>query len=97
MDSEPSFHLAQGATVPKRLKYVNVAISWVREQLLQRHIALTLVPTQKQPADFLTKPLPRAAHQFCCSTLGIQLQRVRTLDSASTQPAKRGDGHAASD
>ena len=76
IDNSATYDLAYNDVFSKRMKHVIISIEFVREQVIKQSITLTLVPTTDQAADFLTKPLPRAAHEKCCSLLGMHLKRT---------------------
>ena len=50
---------------------MNVALQWVREMVKSNTLALKLIKTHEQAADFLTKPLPREQHETCCKLIGL--------------------------
>jgi hypothetical protein len=72
IDSQAAYQASIGENFSKRLKHVNVALQWVREQLRDKHVKLVLIKSIHQPADFLTKALPIAPFENCRSLIGLR-------------------------
>ncbi|CAI7879756.1 unnamed protein product [Closterium sp. NIES-53] len=64
-DSKSAIDLARNDTWHGRTKHMNVQYHWVREQLQKKAFTFVHMRTQEQPADFLTKVLPKANFEFC--------------------------------
>jgi hypothetical protein len=69
-----------------RTKHVDIKYKFVREKVQAGQIVLEAVPSEKQAADVLTKPLGRNKHWELCRMLGMT-RRAEVLDV--------DDGHAA--
>ena len=85
-DNEASIKIANGEAFCKKLRHVNAAVQWVREELRNGVITLKLVKTDQQAADYLTKPLYKAHHATCCQLSGLNL--VHTFGHQSEEPYK---------
>jgi hypothetical protein len=49
--------------VHTKLQHVNVHRAWLRQEVQQRRLQVTWVPTRSMPADGLTKALLKPLHQ----------------------------------
>ena len=85
-DNEASIKIANGEAFCKKLRHVNAAVQWVREELRNGVITLKPVKTVQQAADYLTKPLYKAQHATCCQLSGLNL--VHTFGQQSEEPYK---------
>ena len=83
-DNEASIKIANGEAFCKKLRHVNAAVQWVREELRNGVITLKPVKTDQQAADYLTKPLYKAQHASCCQLSGLNL--VHTFGQQSKEP-----------
>ena len=72
IDSQAAYQASIGENFSKRLKHVNVALQWVREQLRDNHVKLVLIKSIHQPAYFLIKALPIAPFENCRSLVGLK-------------------------
>ena len=72
IDSQAAYQAALGESFSKRLKHINIALQFTRELLKSGQIKLSLIRSEDQGADFLTKPLPLALFAKGCSIAGLQ-------------------------
>jgi hypothetical protein len=91
-DSKAAISSATNESFSKRLKHVNVARQWVREQIALGHLAVAWVSTREQPADFLTKPLPADRHMQCAKEIGLTYGEVPVLETPVEEEAPKKDG-----
>jgi hypothetical protein len=49
--------------VHTKLRHVDVHRAWLRQEVQQRCLQVTWVPSRSMPADGLTKALPKPLHQ----------------------------------
>jgi hypothetical protein len=57
--------------VGKNPEHLNTKYHWLREQVEDRVFSLDYVPTDRMPADILTKLLERVLHEKMCHLLGL--------------------------
>jgi hypothetical protein len=70
-DNQSSIQLARNPVFHARTKHIEIHHHFVRERLVQGEIALDYISTAEQPADILTKALPRSKFEHHRQTLGI--------------------------
>ena len=70
-DSQSAIQLAKNPMFHAKTKHVDVRYHFIREVLEDKQIQLVKVHTTENPADLLTKGLPRESFAHCCELLGI--------------------------
>ncbi|MCO5566647.1 hypothetical protein L7F22_020324 [Adiantum nelumboides] len=70
-DSQSAIYLAKNAMFHARTKHIDVRYHFIREVLEDGLITLVKVHTSQNPADALTKCLPKAQHQLCIQMVGV--------------------------
>jgi hypothetical protein len=60
-----------------KLRHVDTHQMWLRQEVEQKRILVSWVPTDQMPADGLTKVLPRPKHESFVKQLG--LKDIRSL------------------
>ncbi len=72
-DSDSAIKLTADPVYHERTKHIDVRVHFIRDHV-QRDVAVLLfVPTAKQVADSLTKPVPRAKVRFCRDRMGLTM------------------------
>ncbi|GJP63816.1 hypothetical protein CLOP_g20858 [Closterium sp. NIES-67] len=71
-DSQSAIALAQNDNWHGRTKHMDVKYHWVREQLQKKAFVFEHVGTKEQPADFLTKVLPKENFEHCKELVGMR-------------------------
>ena len=74
-----------------RTKHIEVKYWFVREKIAEELINLTFVPSHKQLADFLTKPLPKPAFRFMTKA-AMQQVFEPVINSTPPTPAPSAPG-----
>jgi ribonuclease HI len=62
----------EGAAMHTKLRHVDINRNWVKQEVSARRMQVSWVPTEKMPADGLTKPLPKQKHQTFLDLLGMR-------------------------
>jgi len=70
-DNQSAIKLAKNPVFHARSKHIEIHHHFVRERVLRGEVQLHYVPTDSQPADIFTKPLPRLKFEKHRQTLGI--------------------------
>ena len=70
-DSQSAICLAKNAMFHARTKHIDVRYHFIREVLDDGLVTLIKVDTSQNPADALTKCLPKAQHQLCIEMVGV--------------------------
>ena len=70
-DSQPARALAEAFVTNQRTKHMNVRFHHVRQAVEEKVISLHYLATNKQPADCLTKALPKDAVKHFRNQLGL--------------------------
>ena len=72
MDNQSAIRVAKNPEHHGRMKHLDLAHYWLRDEVARGYIAVRYVPTQEQIADILTKPLPRPAIELLLGMMGIR-------------------------
>ena len=62
---DPAYHT--------RTKHINIEYHWIRERIAFNKASLTYVKSEENIADLMTKPLPRAQHNYLVQKLGMSM------------------------
>lgn len=71
-DNQASIHLANIPRFHERTKHIGIRYHYVRTAIENGLISLSYIPTTDNPADILTKALPRNLHQQHINLLGLR-------------------------
>jgi hypothetical protein len=71
MDNQSAIIFGEEQLVQDRSKHIDIKFHYTREQIQNGNIGLRYIPTNKLPADMLTKPLPKTAVRIFRKDLGI--------------------------
>ena len=72
IDNQSAIKVGKNPEHHSRMKHLNTKYHWLREQVEDKVFTLDYVPTDKMPADVLTKPLDRVVHERMCHLLGLR-------------------------
>jgi len=70
-DNQAAIALADGEGDYRRAKHINIRYHFIRDHLLRGTVEINYIPSEKQPADFLTKALPTSKHNACIKALQL--------------------------
>jgi hypothetical protein len=70
-DSTSSISVAKNPMLHSRTKHIEVRYHFLRDNVEKGNIDLIYVPTEKQLADILTKPLDQATFAHLRGELGV--------------------------
>ena len=71
MDNQSAIIFAEEQIIQDRSKHIDIQFHYSREQISRGFIGLTYVPTNRLPADMLTKPLPKTPTRIFRKEIGI--------------------------
>ena len=71
MDNQSAMIFAEEQIVQDRSKHIDIKFHYIREQIQKGLIELEYVPTNRLPADALTKPLPQTKLRIFRKEMGI--------------------------
>jgi hypothetical protein len=74
VDSQCAMDIANNSKISERSKHIEVQHFFIREHIEAGTVKLQHVPSEKQAADTLTKPLHRVAFKRCADMLGLSQQ-----------------------
>jgi hypothetical protein len=72
MDNQSAIQVAKNPEHHGRMKHLDLAHYWLRDEVTKGTIRVEYVPTQDQLADILTKALPRPAVEKLRSLMGLR-------------------------
>ena len=70
-DSQSAIQLARNPVFHAKTKHVDVKYHFIRELIEDKQLQLVKVHTTENPADLLTKGLPKASFEQCRTLLDI--------------------------
>jgi hypothetical protein len=70
-NNQGSIFTAQNPLLDKRLKHIDIKYYHIRQEICRGCVALYFVEGSKNPADLLTKNLPRVKFMLFCPELGL--------------------------
>ena len=82
MDNQSAIIFAEEQIVQERSKHIDIKFHYTREQIDKGIIGLEYIPTNRLPADMLTKPLPKTPTRIYRKDIGIH-PILRPQDQAS--------------
>lgn len=71
-DNQSALSLAKNPVYHARSKHIDIRYHFIRDAIKKKVFAAEYIPTEKQVADFLTKGLPKAKHQWCMKAAGLK-------------------------
>jgi hypothetical protein len=71
VDNSAAVKLAENPEFHKRTKHIAIKHFFVREKVAEGKLGIQQVPTEKQVADIMTKPLPRVRLKILSSKMGL--------------------------
>lgn len=70
-DSQSALDLSKNAMYHSRTKHINIRYHWIREVMEKQLMKLEKIHTDNNPADMLTKVVPKEKHMFCRDKIGM--------------------------
>jgi hypothetical protein len=71
-DNQGALTIAENPTNYQRAKHIDLRYHFIRHVLENNQISIDYIPTEKQPADLLTKALGPLKHQRCLDLMGLR-------------------------
>jgi hypothetical protein len=71
LDNQAALSLGGSGADSSRTKHIDVHCHFVRQQVAREVLRLVYIPTAENPADLLTKPLPKPRFKMLRGLLGI--------------------------
>ena len=70
-DNNSATSLAKNHVFHERSKHIDVRLHFIREEIEKERVKVFKVDTLENPADMLTKPLPREKFELCLKLVGM--------------------------
>lgn len=74
-DNSSTLCLARHQTYHEKSKHIDVRLHFIREEIEKGAVKVFKVDTSENPADMLTKPLPKEKFQLCLDL--VKLKRMK--------------------
>lgn len=71
IDNMSAINVAKNPEHHGRMKHLDIKHFWLRDMVNNKTLKVVHCPTDKMPADILTKPLPLPKVQCCVKMLGL--------------------------
>jgi hypothetical protein len=71
IDNQSALQVAKNPEHHGRMKHLDLRYYWLRDEVEQGVISMIYCPTERMPADILTKALPLGKVKECCGMLGL--------------------------
>jgi hypothetical protein len=71
VDNQSAINLAKNSVLHGRTKHIQIRHHFIRQLIEDGEVEVHHVKTSAQPADFLTKALPRDSFKSCCARVGL--------------------------
>jgi hypothetical protein len=71
-DNQSAIALCKDSKFHARTKHMDIRYHYIREQVADGRLNVLYIPSASNPADILTKPLPRKAHEIFVAKLGLR-------------------------
>jgi hypothetical protein len=70
-DNQAAIALADGEGDYQRAKHIDISYHFIQDHLQCSTVEINYMPSEKQPADCLTKALPTSKHNACINALQL--------------------------
>jgi hypothetical protein len=70
-DNQAAIALSDGEGDYRRAKHIDIRYHFIRDHLQRGTVEINYIPSEKQPADILTKALPTSKHNACITALHL--------------------------
>jgi hypothetical protein len=70
-DNQAAIALADGVGDYRRAKHIDLRFHFIRDHLQCGTVEINYIPSEKQPADCLTKALPTSKYNACINALQL--------------------------
>ena len=70
-DSQSAIYLTKDQMFHERTKHIDIKYHFVRDVISRGDISVKKISTHENPADMLTKPLPRIKFKHCLNLIGV--------------------------
>jgi hypothetical protein len=71
-DNQSAIALCKDGKFHARTKHMDIRYHYIREQVVNKKIKVIYIPSNSNPADIMTKPLPRKSHEVHTVKLGLK-------------------------
>jgi hypothetical protein len=90
VDNQGCIAMAKNPEGHERTKHIDIQAHFIRRHVQHLRVRLHYCPTEVMVADSLTKPLPRAKHEWCTGHMG--LKGLQSKDGAiAIEAGQRGE------
>ena len=74
IDNQSALAVAKNPEHHGRMKHLDLRFYWLRDEVAKGGMRVVYCPTDRMPADLLTKPLSAVKVDVCCKLLGLREQ-----------------------
>ena len=70
-DNQIATQLSKNQVFHERTKHVDIKLHFIRDIVAEETVIVKKVPTEENPADMITKPLPSNKFKYCLELVGV--------------------------
>lgn len=70
-DSQGAVQLSKNQVFHERKKHVDIKLHFIRDVIAEGSVTVKKIPTEENPSDTITKPLPSSKFEYCLELVSV--------------------------